>query len=458
MPEAVALATADAEGLPSVRMVLAKGLDDRGFKFHTGHGSRKARELAATGRGALLFYWAPLGRQVRVEGPVERVPDDESEQYFRTRPRGGQIAAWASSQSEVIGSRDELDARVREFEREFEGTGRPAAAALGRLPPGAGDLGVLAAPRQPPPRSLPLLPPRWWGMDDRAPRPVNPDPRAPRPRRLLRRRRGAREPGAPPEAARRRRRPTRPRRRRDRELRRPPVRHPLGDELRRGAPPLPARSLRPAAAPDVLGLLEGGLEHGSPGRPDRRADRSRRGLPGRRRGGRRLQTRPAPSPRRCRRRCAAPRASPAPSGSRPPRWSRRSRATGGSRAAWSSSCPAGRRSSWRRSRSACCRASGPRSEARLRAVGIETIGALAALSDERLRQLLPGKVGELPPRPRPRDRPARARDSRRSGSRSATRRPSSGTSPTWSSCGPSSAGCPRRWLSTCAARARRPAP
>ena len=76
MPEAVALATADTEGLPSVRMVLAKGLDDRGFKFHTGHGSRKARELAATGRGALLFDWAPLGRQVRVEGPVERVPDE----------------------------------------------------------------------------------------------------------------------------------------------------------------------------------------------------------------------------------------------------------------------------------------------------------------------------------------------------------------------------------------------
>ncbi len=121
MPEAVALATADAEGLPSVRMVLAKGLDDRGFKFHTGHGSRKARELAANGRAALLFYWAPLGRQVRVEGTVEQVPNDESEQYFRTRPRGGQIAAWASSQSEVIGSRDELDARVREYEREFEG-------------------------------------------------------------------------------------------------------------------------------------------------------------------------------------------------------------------------------------------------------------------------------------------------------------------------------------------------
>ncbi|HEV2901965.1 MAG TPA: pyridoxamine 5'-phosphate oxidase [Gaiellaceae bacterium] len=125
MPEAVALATADAEGHPSVRMVLAKGLDDRGFKFHTGHGSRKARELAANGRAALLFYWAPLGRQVRIEGPVERVPDEESERYFRTRPRDGQIAAWASSQSEVIGSRDELDARVREYEREFEGKDAP---------------------------------------------------------------------------------------------------------------------------------------------------------------------------------------------------------------------------------------------------------------------------------------------------------------------------------------------
>lgn len=125
VPEAVALATADRDGRPSVRMVLAKALDDRGFKFHTGHGSRKARELAATGRGALLFHWQPLGRQVRVEGAVERVPDAESEEYFRTRPRGGQVAAWASSQSEVIGSRDELEARVREFEREFEGRDVP---------------------------------------------------------------------------------------------------------------------------------------------------------------------------------------------------------------------------------------------------------------------------------------------------------------------------------------------
>jgi pyridoxamine 5'-phosphate oxidase len=121
MPEAVALATADDDGRPSVRMVLAKGLDEGGFKFHTGHGSRKARELAGNRHGALLFYWHPLGRQVRVEGPVERVSDGESEIYFRTRPRDGQIAAWASSQSEVLGSRDDLDARVRDFEREFEG-------------------------------------------------------------------------------------------------------------------------------------------------------------------------------------------------------------------------------------------------------------------------------------------------------------------------------------------------
>ena len=124
-PESVALATATADGRPSVRMVLAKGFDERGFRFHTGHGSRKAQELAATGYGALLFYWHPLGRQVRVEGPVERADDEESEEYFRTRPRGGQIAAWASAQSEVIGSREELEARVAELEREFDGRDVP---------------------------------------------------------------------------------------------------------------------------------------------------------------------------------------------------------------------------------------------------------------------------------------------------------------------------------------------
>jgi pyridoxamine 5'-phosphate oxidase len=123
--EAVALATASADGHPSVRMVLVKGFDERGFRFHTGHGSRKARELEGNAGGALLFYWHPLRRQVRIEGPVVRLGHDESEEYFRTRPRSGQLAAWASAQSEVIGSRDELEARVAELEREFDGRDVP---------------------------------------------------------------------------------------------------------------------------------------------------------------------------------------------------------------------------------------------------------------------------------------------------------------------------------------------
>jgi pyridoxamine 5'-phosphate oxidase len=106
-------------------MVLAKRFDEGGFRFHTGYGSRKAGELEATGSGALLGYWHPLGRQVRIEGRVERVSEDESEEDFRTRPRDGQIAAWASAQSEGLGSRDELEARVAELEREFEGTDVP---------------------------------------------------------------------------------------------------------------------------------------------------------------------------------------------------------------------------------------------------------------------------------------------------------------------------------------------
>ncbi|MDQ3778291.1 MAG: pyridoxamine 5'-phosphate oxidase [Actinomycetota bacterium] len=121
MPEAVPLATADASGRPSARMVLVKAVDEQGFKFHTGHGSRKARELAENPHAALLFHWHPLGRQVRAEGPVVRVSDEESEAYFRTRPRGGQLAAWASAQSRPIASRAELEARVFELEREYEG-------------------------------------------------------------------------------------------------------------------------------------------------------------------------------------------------------------------------------------------------------------------------------------------------------------------------------------------------
>ena len=120
-PEAVALATATPDGRASVRMVLAKRFDEAGFVFHTGKVSRKGRELADNPQAALLFYWHPLGRQVRIEGPVEPLAREASEEYFRTRPRGGQIAAWASAQSDVIASRDDLESRVEELEREFDG-------------------------------------------------------------------------------------------------------------------------------------------------------------------------------------------------------------------------------------------------------------------------------------------------------------------------------------------------
>jgi pyridoxamine 5'-phosphate oxidase len=119
-PEAMALATATPDGAPSVRMVLLKGADGRGFSFFTGYVSRKAAELDSNPRAALLFYWDPLGRQVRIEGTVERVPDEESDAYFATRPRGAQVAAAASRQSSVLADREELDRRVAELDRDFE--------------------------------------------------------------------------------------------------------------------------------------------------------------------------------------------------------------------------------------------------------------------------------------------------------------------------------------------------
>jgi pyridoxamine 5'-phosphate oxidase len=108
---AVALATADATGAPSVRMVLLKGVDHRGFVFFTNYGSRKARDLDANPRAALCFHWPALGVQVRVEGRVTRVPAAESDAYFTTRPRESQVAAWASDQSAPLPSRRALLAR-----------------------------------------------------------------------------------------------------------------------------------------------------------------------------------------------------------------------------------------------------------------------------------------------------------------------------------------------------------
>jgi pyridoxamine 5'-phosphate oxidase len=107
VPEAMALATATADGQPSARMVLLKGADERGFGFHTNYESRKGVELAENPRAALLFHWR--GRQVRIEGAVERSTRDESEAYFRTRPLASRLAAWASAQSRPLTGRDELD-------------------------------------------------------------------------------------------------------------------------------------------------------------------------------------------------------------------------------------------------------------------------------------------------------------------------------------------------------------
>lgn len=121
VPETMALATASEAGLPSVRMVLLKGHDPRGFAFYTNRESRKATDLAANDRAAAALYWEPQGRQVRVEGLVEPLTDEESSAYFRTRPRGSQIGAWASPQSKVVGSRQELHALAAETERRFAG-------------------------------------------------------------------------------------------------------------------------------------------------------------------------------------------------------------------------------------------------------------------------------------------------------------------------------------------------
>jgi len=122
MPEAMVLVTVGTDLRPSARMVLARAWDERGFVFYTDYRSRKSNEIEANPRGALLFYWDPPGRQVRVEGPLGRISPEESDEYFASRPRGSQIAAHASVQSHLIGSRDALEARVLEEVSRFEGS------------------------------------------------------------------------------------------------------------------------------------------------------------------------------------------------------------------------------------------------------------------------------------------------------------------------------------------------
>jgi pyridoxamine 5'-phosphate oxidase len=119
-PGAMTVATVDSSGSPSARVVLLRGHDERGFTFFTSRESRKGTELARNPRAALVFYWEQLDRQVRVEGRVEEVSEDESRAYFRTRPRGSQIAAWASPQSSPLSGRAELEALFRSAEQRFE--------------------------------------------------------------------------------------------------------------------------------------------------------------------------------------------------------------------------------------------------------------------------------------------------------------------------------------------------
>ncbi|MFI6449045.1 pyridoxamine 5'-phosphate oxidase [Kitasatospora sp. NPDC050543] len=125
-PNAMVLSTADAAGRPSSRTVLLKGYDRRGFVFFTNYGSRKGAELAANPYAALLFPWIALGRQVIVQGRVEKVGRDETAAYFRTRPHGSQLGAWASEQSSPVGGREVLERRYAELERRYpEGEGVP---------------------------------------------------------------------------------------------------------------------------------------------------------------------------------------------------------------------------------------------------------------------------------------------------------------------------------------------
>jgi len=117
----VALATADASGRPSVRIVLLRGVDERGLVFHTNYNSRKGRELTANPRAAMCFHWPTLEEQIRIEGPVVKLSSEESDAYFAGRPRGSQLGAWASSQSEPLDARETFETRLREFEARFDG-------------------------------------------------------------------------------------------------------------------------------------------------------------------------------------------------------------------------------------------------------------------------------------------------------------------------------------------------
>ena len=144
-----ALATADERGRPSVRMVLMRGVDNRGFVFHTNYESRKGRELAINPHAALCFHWPTLDEQIRIEGAIERLAEEESDEYFDSRPRGSQLGAWASRQSETLSSREALEEEYRAIEARFAGQPIPR-------PPFWGGF-----------RLTPVLVEFWYGRPDR---------------------------------------------------------------------------------------------------------------------------------------------------------------------------------------------------------------------------------------------------------------------------------------------------
>jgi pyridoxamine 5'-phosphate oxidase len=121
IPDSVSLGTASASGQVSVRTVLMKSYDRKGFVFYTNYGSKKGAQLAVNRKAALLFYWSEAGRQVRVEGSTEKLSQEESESYFKTRPRESQIAAWASDQSYIIPDRSHLESKYEYYKNKFSG-------------------------------------------------------------------------------------------------------------------------------------------------------------------------------------------------------------------------------------------------------------------------------------------------------------------------------------------------
>ena len=181
-PEAMALATVDADGLPNVRMVLLKGFDPRGFAFYSNEESQKGRELAGQAKAGLAFHWKSLRRQVRLRGTVEPVGEAEADAYFASRPRSSQIGAWASKQSRPLESRLAFEKAIAMQTARFAVSTVPRPAVLGRLPHRAGGDGILARPSLPaarPDRIPPHRPRR--PVDEAAPLSLMPVSRFSRP-------------------------------------------------------------------------------------------------------------------------------------------------------------------------------------------------------------------------------------------------------------------------------------